>query len=41
MRKPLLPAFRLRLPDLGFVTFEVTVDNRDTIASEIIERLFP
>jgi nucleoside-triphosphatase THEP1 len=40
VRKPLLPAFRLHLPDFKFVTFEVTVDNRDTIAPEIIQRLF-
>ena len=41
VRKPLLQAFRLRLPDLKSVTFEATMDNRDTIAPEIVERLFP
>jgi len=35
MRKALLEAFRLRLPDLEFTTFEVTLDNRDTIAMRI------
>jgi nucleoside-triphosphatase THEP1 len=41
VRKPLLPAFRVRLPDFNFVSFEVTLGNRDTVAPEIVERLFP
>jgi nucleoside-triphosphatase THEP1 len=41
VRKPLLPTFRLRTPNFKFVTFEVTVENRDTVAAEIIECLFP
>lgn len=40
MRKALLEAFRLRLPELEFVTFEVTVDNRDTIPTQIAKWLF-
>jgi nucleoside-triphosphatase THEP1 len=41
VRKPLLPAFRVRLHDLNLVSFEVTMGNRDIAASEIVERLFP
>jgi nucleoside-triphosphatase THEP1 len=41
VRKPLLPMLRLRLPKLDLITFELTMDNRDTVASEIFERLFP
>jgi nucleoside-triphosphatase THEP1 len=41
VRKPLLPTLRQRLPSFKYVTFEVTVGNRDTIAREIIRRLFP
>ena len=40
MRKALLEAFRRRLPQLEFVTFEVTRDNRDTLATRIAEWLF-
>lgn len=40
VRKPLLEAFHLRLPELESITFEVTKDNRDTIAGEIVEWLF-
>ncbi len=40
VRKPLLELFHLRLPELESITFEVTKDNRDTIAGEIVEWLF-
>ena len=41
VRRSLLPALRQRLAALEFVTFEVTVGNRDNLASQIVERLFP
>jgi nucleoside-triphosphatase THEP1 len=41
VRKPLLATLRQRLPSFRHLTFEVTVDNRDTLAREIIGRLFP
>jgi nucleoside-triphosphatase THEP1 len=40
VRRPLLPKFRRRLPDFESVMFEVTMNNRNALASEIIERLF-
>jgi len=39
MRKALLAAFRRRLPQLEFATFEVTRDNRDTLSARIAEWL--
>jgi len=40
VRASLLEAFRRRLPKLEFVTFTVTSENRDDLATEIAERLF-
>ncbi|MEM4723559.1 MAG: nucleoside-triphosphatase [Candidatus Hadarchaeum sp.] len=40
VRETLLDAFRRRLPELEFIVFEVTVDNRRALAVEIAERLF-
>ncbi len=40
MRKALLEAFRLRLPALDLITFEVTLDNRDTMAAQVADWLF-
>ena len=40
VRTVLLDAFRRRLPGLEYITFEVTVDNRDVIPAEIAQGLF-
>ncbi|MBC7261546.1 MAG: hypothetical protein H5T63_06000 [Chloroflexi bacterium] len=40
VRDTLLDAFRRRVPELEFVIFEVTVDNRNTLPVEITQRLF-
>jgi nucleoside-triphosphatase THEP1 len=40
VRATLLGTFRQRLPELEFITFEVTDNNRHTLPLEITERLF-
>ncbi|MGC8788172.1 MAG: nucleoside-triphosphatase [Anaerolineae bacterium] len=40
VRGTLLDAFRRRVPELEFIIFEVTVDNRNTLPVEIAQRLF-
>lgn len=40
VRATLLDAFRRRLPELAFITFVVTDDNRKTLPSEIAQRFF-
>jgi nucleoside-triphosphatase len=40
VRATLLQAFRRRLPDLEFITFQVTEDNLRTLPSEIAQRFF-
>jgi nucleoside-triphosphatase THEP1 len=40
VRATLLDTFRRRLPELGFITFEVTEDNRYTLPFEITQRFF-
>jgi len=40
VRASLLDAFRRRLPELEFITFEVTEDNRHTLPFEITQRFF-
>lgn len=40
VRATLLDAFRRRLPQLEFITFELTQDNRDTLSLEITQRFF-
>ncbi|UCC76517.1 MAG: DUF2478 domain-containing protein [Anaerolineales bacterium] len=40
VRFTLLDAFRSRLPDLAFIVFEVTDDNRKSLPYEIAERFF-
>lgn len=40
VRDTLLDAFRHRVPEMEFITFEVTVDNRHRLPEEIAQRLF-
>jgi len=40
VRLELLPKFHLRLPDLAFITFSVSGDNRSTLPLKIANRLF-
>jgi len=40
VRATLLRRFRRRLPELEFVIFKLTEDNRDTLPREIAQRLF-
>lgn len=40
VRATLLDTFRQRLPELEFITFEVTEDNRYTLPFEITQRFF-